>query len=211
MSIALHKAHEGLKSRCSSYCKILSSGLDQSTVCNTCWRLQSSSSFCTRRILVSLQGFLTDPALKFILFWGYSMKNGYDYINFLSLSLLKMLLLTRFFHGADKFCLWRWGWIFYVVSRVNKATDYRMLCKLFTGFRMFGYVLNVWLCLVSMLLITLVTNGTHFLLKDQGAKFEDNRLFTCFVPSVMTDQAIIHCMMCITLLTVMLVFFRAMS
>lgn len=62
-----------------------------------------------------------------------------------------------------------------------------------------------------MVLITLVTNGTHFLLEDQGAKFEDNRLFTSFVPSVMTDQVIIHCMMCITLLTVMLVFFRAMS
>lgn len=27
------------------------------------------------------------PALKFILFWAYSMKNGYDWINFLSLSL----------------------------------------------------------------------------------------------------------------------------
>lgn len=62
-----------------------------------------------------------------------------------------------------------------------------------------------------MVLITLVTNGTHFLQEDQGAKFEDNRLFTCFVPSVMTDQSIIHCMMCITLLTVMLDFFRAMS
>lgn len=49
-----------------------------------------------------------------------------------------------------------------------------------------------------MVLITLVTNGTHFLLEDQGAKFEDNRLFTSFVPSVMTDQVIIHCMMCIT-------------
>lgn len=62
-----------------------------------------------------------------------------------------------------------------------------------------------------MVLIALVTNGTNFLLEEQGAKFEDNRLFTSFVLSVMTDQAIILCMMCITLLTVMLVFFRAMS
>lgn len=50
-----------------------------------------------------------------------------------------------------------------------------------------------------MVLITHVTNGTHFLLKDQGAKFEDNSLFTCFVPSVMTDQAIIHTAWCVLL------------
>jgi len=62
-----------------------------------------------------------------------------------------------------------------------------------------------------MVLITLARNETHFLLKDQGAKFDDSSLFACFLPSVTTDQSIIQCMMRITLLTVMLVFFRAMS